>query len=104
MAKGKACPVSGKKECPKAKKECPVSKEAAKKPQATAEERFKMMDTNKDGKISEAEFVAAHKKWPEAKAKEIYNSAGGTKKGMSLDEYRKAREAWHKKMAEHKRK
>jgi Ca2+-binding EF-hand superfamily protein len=108
VSEGTKCPLSDKKECPNGdKKECPMSekKEAAKKPHTTADERFKEMDANNDGRIAEADFIVAHKNWPEAKAKEIYKKMGGTEeKGLTLEQYRTAREAWHKKMAEQKEK
>jgi hypothetical protein len=61
------------------------------------------MDTNNDGQVAKDEFVAAHKNWPEAKAKEIYKKMGGAEeKGLTLEQFQTAREAWHKKMAEQK--
>jgi Ca2+-binding EF-hand superfamily protein len=118
----KACPIAAKKTCPasqkpakevkkdakKAEKKAAPKKESVKKdvPKAarsTAEQRFKEQDANKDGKVSQAEFLAAHKRWPEARAKEIYKNMGGSDAGLTLEQYKKAREAWAKKRAEQKK-
>jgi len=76
-------------------------KKDAPKKRASAEERFAQMDTDSNKNVSEAEFVASMKKMPAEKAKEIYKKMGGCpKNGLTLEQYKKAREEWAKKRAE----
>ena len=80
-------------------------KDGPRKPRATAEERFAQMDTDKNNNVSQAEFAAAHKqRMGEDKAKELFKKMGGCpEKGLTLEQYKKARAEWEKKMGEHRK-
>ena len=79
-------------------------KDGPRKPRASAEERFAQMDTDKNNNVSQAEFVAGHKRMGEDKAKELFKKVGGCpEKGLTLEQYKKARAEWEKKMADHRK-
>jgi Ca2+-binding EF-hand superfamily protein len=67
-------------------------------------ERFAKMDANHDGILTQDEFVAAHTKMGDAKAKKAYeeiSKVGGTTTkdgatGMTLEQFKKGIEEWRK--------
>jgi Ca2+-binding EF-hand superfamily protein len=65
-----------------------IAKEAKEKKQATPEEAFKKLDSNGDGKVSEAEFLASPGAQKDAeKAKEKFKSLDADKDGsLTLEE------------------
>jgi len=78
-------------------------KDAPKKPRQSSEERFKEMDKDNSGTVTEAEFVAAYSRMGEEKAKALFQKMGGTAdKGLTLEQYKKAREEFRKKYGERK--
>lgn len=58
------------------------------KPKPTAEEMFKKMDKNNDGKLTKDEFVAG-KKDP-TKAEAAWSKLAGDKESITLEEYKAA--------------
>lgn len=84
-------------------------KGGGKKAPPTAESVFSKMDADKDGTVTEKEFVAytlqKNKKSNEAKAQKAYERLGGSKdKGLKLEQFRPAWEEIQKKAAERKAK
>jgi Ca2+-binding EF-hand superfamily protein len=71
-----------------------------KKPTMSLEERFNKMDANRNGILSQMEFITAHKRMADQVAKGIFAKiAGGPDQGLTLAQVDKARTEWGKKVA-----
>jgi hypothetical protein len=79
-----------------------------KRTRMSAEERFKAMDKDNDGNVTEKEFIdsakAGPRKMDEAKAKEAYANMGGKDGKLSLETYKAKSEEMRKQWAEKRKK
>ncbi len=74
--------------------------EPPKKPTMTLRERFDKMDSNRNGVLSQMEFIVAHKRMADQVAKSIFiKVGGGPDQLLTLDQVAKARQEWAKKVA-----
>jgi Ca2+-binding EF-hand superfamily protein len=71
-----------------------------KQPTMTLQERFDKMDANRNGILSQMEFIVAHKRMADQVAKSIFAKVGGgPDQPLTLDQVAKARTLWAKRVA-----
>ena len=66
----------------------------------TLQERFQKMDADRDGILSEQEFVAAHNRFAQQVARSLFTEVGGrSDRPLALDQIAEARKEWSKRVA-----